>query len=138
MKACAAAASEAANETQKQQFQKEIASIWSVFASCCVGAKDVSDVLPRYRKALLKVINDESNLEAGVQVAIGLAMLVMSNQIEKETKKEDMEIEIEKDMEIEKEEEEELEKLEKPNESKSKAPSELMPNEQSLPYMVFI
>ena len=135
MKACAAAASEAANETQKQQFQKEIASIWSVFASCCVGAKDVSDVLPRYRKALLKVINDESNLEAGVQVAIGLAMLVMSNQTEKEAKKEDMEIEIEKDMEIEKEEEEELEKLEKPDESKSKAPSELMPNEQSLPYL---
>ena len=142
MKACAAAASEAANETQKQQLLKEIASIWSVFASCCVGARDVSDVLPRYRKALLKVINDESNLEAGVQVACGLAMLAMSNRIEKEGKKGSMDIEIEKEIEIEKdieiereEAEEELEKQEKPEESKSKTQSDLMPNEQSLPYL---
>ena len=144
VKACAAAAESASNETQKQQLQKEIASIWGVFASCCVGAKDVAAVLPSYRKALLRVLNDEKNLEAGYQVACGLAMLALRNRPKNEKEErsgameQEMELQQQPDQEEEQEELEKLEKLEEAKEeTKNESKSELdsMLEEQSIPYL---
>lgn len=97
IKACQKEIASVKNITQKRRYQINLADIFSIFASCCVCATDVATVLPNYKKMLVRVIDNEQTIDAGVAICKAMTILIRSNQQQIEKKEANLSKDTEKE-----------------------------------------
>ena len=97
IKACQKEIASVKNITQKRRYQINLADIFSIFASCCVCATDAATVLPNYKKMLVRVIDNDQTIDAGVAICKAMAILIRSNQQQVEKKESSLSKDTEKE-----------------------------------------